>query len=627
MQSHDGASDSEPDWVQLGLTLKRAFGQVAPPQNSSGTGSKRMRIVRKQAPPDFYKLPLQNSADSAQRRLKIVGKQVAPEIYRALQAARAEQASIGNLAIVAESWSEIAGLAGDAQRQHMHYVHVRTDSLTDVQPSAFTREGSYRHLEKCYRVCYPEPANKHSGSIALFGISAKEWHAEAVDTKLREEHNHSGVFASKRHYWRKIAEYSHKTLNVKLHAAPHEGYAAIYRYLTQQSAKKPVSEIDAGRWLSEKHPQGHVLRRLLEAGAVRDRALAGRQRKPVAAAGAAALADDAGPRELYQVIQNHNLKSVAAFQAHAFAEAAKGNFRLAEYCTKQGHKLQGAIDQAWAIQSAPTRLEWNSLTLLEKLAKKAETLQCECQGAWIPGAIKILTRNGHDPAVFCAAIRLALQLGARRGVNIACIGIGGCGKSALLEALEKIFHCMPKPQQGSPFSFSGLDEYDICLWQDYEHFEDTIRFTDLLSVFVGESFGIRHAGARNQKFANKAPLLLSGRDKIRSTHKRPESRAMLEDMMDERFTFFEFNNPLPKSERNAKWVHCGCCAANFYLKGPPSALLTSAAASSSQSRCVQPSCDAALDLVDGLGRLAMLHSVGHLDEQEFRAAKAKLLRS
>jgi hypothetical protein len=348
----------------------------------------------------------------------------------------------------------------------------------------------------------------------------------------------------------------------------------------------------------------------------------------VAAAGhAAAVPGDAGPRELYQVIQSHNLKSVAAFQAHSLAEAAKGNFKLAEYCTKQGHKLQGAIDQAWAIQSAPDRLEWNSLTLLEKLAKRAGTLQCECQGAWIPGVIKILSRNGHDPAGFCASIRLALQLGARRGVNIACIGSAGCGKSALLEAFEKIFHCMPKPQQGSPFSFSGLDEYDICLWQDYEHFEDTIRFTDLLSVFVGESFGIRHAGARNQKFANKAPLLLSGRDKIRSTHKRPEARAMLEDMMDERFTFFEFNNPLPKAERNAKWVHCGGCAANFYLKGPPSALLTSATASSSQSRRVQQSCDAAPDLVDGLGRLAMLRAVGHLDEQEFRAAKAKLLRS
>ena len=110
----------------------------------------------------------------------------------------------------------------------MHFVHVRTDSDTDVQPSAFTREAFYRHLEQCYRDVYPEPANKHSGSIALFGMVAKEWHAEAADTWLRDEHNHAGVFTSKRHYWRKVAEQSHKVYHVKLHAAPHEGYVCVY---------------------------------------------------------------------------------------------------------------------------------------------------------------------------------------------------------------------------------------------------------------------------------------------------------------------------------------------------------------------------------------------------------------
>ena len=174
--------------------------------------------------------------------------------------------AIADLAFSAESWREITALDGDAQKWHMHLVHARTHSKIDVQPSAFTREGFYRHVEQVYRDVYPEPANKHSGSIALFGMVVKEWHAESADECLRDEHHHCAVFTSKRHFWRKIAQRSHQAYNVKLHAAPHEGYASMYRYLTQQSAKKPMSEIDAQRWFSEMHPQGDTLRRLLEMG-------------------------------------------------------------------------------------------------------------------------------------------------------------------------------------------------------------------------------------------------------------------------------------------------------------------------------------------------------------------------
>ena len=51
----------------------------------------------------------------------------------------------------------------------------------------------------------------------------------------------------------------------------------------------------------------------------------------------------------------------------------------------------------------------------------------------------------------------------------------------------------------------------MILWQDYEQDEETMCFTDLFSLFVGESVGLRTPGGPNQKFRNKAPLFDIGR--------------------------------------------------------------------------------------------------------------------
>jgi hypothetical protein len=113
----------------------------------------------------------------------------------------------------------------------------------------------------------------------LFGAVAKELHAHAADEAVRREHHHAPCYCSKRHAWKALAEHSHSVYNVKLHAACHEGYASMYTYITCPSAKKPLSELDPEVFLSQEHPRGQVLRRLLEAGATRAQAVSGRRRK------------------------------------------------------------------------------------------------------------------------------------------------------------------------------------------------------------------------------------------------------------------------------------------------------------------------------------------------------------
>ena len=87
----------------------------------------------------------------------------------------------------------------------------------------------------------------------------------------------------------------------------------------------------------------------------------------------------------------------------------------------------------------------------------------------------------------------------------ALVGPAGCGTSALTEPLELIFRTAEKTERGSSFALGSVPSSEILLWQDYEHNDAAVKFTDMLSLLVGESMELRAPGQLNTKFRNKAP--------------------------------------------------------------------------------------------------------------------------
>ena len=198
------------------------------------------------------------------------------------------------------------------------------------------------------------------------------------------------------------------------------------------------------------------------------------------------------------------------------------------------------------------------------------------------------------------------------------------GKSTLLEALEKIFDCAPKPEEGSTFPLASAAAFELILWQDYEHDEGTVRFSDLLSFFMGEGVGMRQPGALNIKIKNKAPCFYSGRARMHllpSRRHTAEAARKYSGMTDERFEIFQFWNPIPKQQRDMAFPPCGRCAAKFYLTGAAQSSPGTASAGTMHVTSQGPSL-----LVAELEKLAHLHSTGLLDAPEFKAAKQKLLQ-
>ena len=262
---------------------------------------------------------------------------------------------------------------------------------------------------------------------------------------------------------------------------------------------------------------------------------------------------------------------------------------------------------------------------MQKLEAAVHELPCVCSGRWASGADEHLRRNSIPVKDFCGAVLRAIRMGAKRGSNVSCIGEGGCGKSTLLEPLEKIFSCAPKPEEGSTFPLASSVGYDVILWQDYEHDEATVRFSDLLSFFMEESVGVRRPGALNKKIKNTAPAFYSGRAPMELTPSKKHSVGACvkyNSMMSERFCTFRFFNPIPLPERDMNFPVCGRCAAKWYIEGAAG----SGVAATPAPLPLLVGGVAPASLADDLERLGALHSAGSLDADEFRAAKRQLLQ-
>jgi len=89
--------------------------------------------------------PTQDSVLPPVRR-RLRGKVSAPAAYVAHAQSMAVHAGIGDEALAQEAMVEVVALGPDAQRQHVHYTHVRTFKKGDRQPDSFTRQGSWEHM-------------------------------------------------------------------------------------------------------------------------------------------------------------------------------------------------------------------------------------------------------------------------------------------------------------------------------------------------------------------------------------------------------------------------------------------------------------------------------------------------
>jgi hypothetical protein len=92
----------------------------------------------------YHVLPL------AELRFRLTSKQ--PDPHRVL--------SVAEHALAAEDMRDLTLLSDDARRQHVHWVHTRTNNPQDRQPESFSRRGFFQFMVGLYFEVYPERANR-----------------------------------------------------------------------------------------------------------------------------------------------------------------------------------------------------------------------------------------------------------------------------------------------------------------------------------------------------------------------------------------------------------------------------------------------------------------------------------
>ena len=94
---------------------------------------------------DFWAMA-PRTPDAGSIRRRISGKAKPPAAYLERAATELVQSSIGDDALAQEAMVEVTALGPDAQRQHVHYTHVRTFNEEDRQPESFSRQQFWEHM-------------------------------------------------------------------------------------------------------------------------------------------------------------------------------------------------------------------------------------------------------------------------------------------------------------------------------------------------------------------------------------------------------------------------------------------------------------------------------------------------
>ena len=107
---------------------------------------------------------------------------------------------------------------------------------------------------------------------------------------------------------------------------------------------------------------------------------------------------------MFELVQQMKFKTVAALLSHAAREAEASRGALADYCTRQGHKLEEQLANAWAVLEAPQKALDAERMLVEKPWLAATSKPCICGGTWGPGDANILQNNNIFVQDFCGVV-------------------------------------------------------------------------------------------------------------------------------------------------------------------------------------------------------------------------------
>jgi hypothetical protein len=323
------------------------------------------------------------------------------------------------------------------------------------------------------------------------------------------------------------------------------------------------------------------------------------------------------------------------------------------YALRNQADLARRVAFAWDMHEAPRKIALQEQTPWEAVLA-AQKWKCTCSGKWVPHTEDLLAKHvAQTPAhlseeaphslTLRQALRCCLQEGSKKFTNVFIYGPKTSGKSHVAKAVGKIFpgRVFVRPVGTNNFPLQKIFGKKVCVLQDIRVDTFKLSFDSLLVWWEGETVTVplpqnRHDGDREYKEA--APVVATSGDKLRI----PTAEALRlqldpvkqNSMMDDRWRYFHFPHTFKKHEV-VEVQPCACCCAKWLSDDSPTLTATTASSLSGSSSHPLPNGPPVLAappqgstaaFVALLERLQSLHVSGGLSNEEFTAAKRKLLQ-
>lgn len=272
--------------------------------------------------------------------------------------------------------------------------------------------------------------------------------------------------------------------------------------------------------------------------------------------------------EVSEIILSKGLRDRTELLAFSNQQREEGKTDLAEFIVNRGKKVVNeVIDTAWEMESAQKTQERQSKTRIE-LLNDAHQQECTCttNSEWHNCALQVLARNNIAVDNFGNCVKELLTKGRGKFRNILLTGPANCGKTFLLNPLNKVFITFTNPACTS-FAWVGAEKAEVVFLNDFRWSPQIIAWHDLLLMLEGQLVHLaapKSHYAKDIVFDKDTPIFSTSKHQFVYVKGGIVDQTETE-MMAVRWQMFNFNKPIPKEEQK-ELEPCAACFARLILQ-------------------------------------------------------------
>lgn len=272
--------------------------------------------------------------------------------------------------------------------------------------------------------------------------------------------------------------------------------------------------------------------------------------------------------DVSQLVVKKGIRTRLGLLALANEQKKAGKDDLAQFIANRSPKVVAeAISVGWEMEQAQEKLDRQKLTRIQMLEKALESECTEgCGGEWLSMAESVLANNGITCASFARAVHELLEKGRGKYRNVMITGPANCGKTFLLNPLNKIYSTFTNPAS-STFAWVGAESCEVIFLNDFRWSPQVLAWNDMLLLLEGQTVHFpapKCHFTQDITFDADTPIFCTGKQEIFLV-KGGSIDERESEMMRVRWMVFRFNFQIAEKDQRVV-PPCSKCFAELILR-------------------------------------------------------------